>query len=58
MPAILWKGRDSMPSLSIDNFGPTFESTQCPVDDCIGDYAGTDICPDGCFKYTGSEEKE
>ena len=33
--------------------GESYEETQCPVPECTGEYAGTDICPYGCSEYTG-----
>ena len=41
-----------------ESVGESYESTQCPVDDCQGEYAGTEICPYGCSEYTGSEKEE
>jgi hypothetical protein len=41
--------------LDREHFGELYESTQCPADDCRGEYAGTDICPYGCTRYTGGE---
>lgn len=43
--------------LDIEHFGITYESTQCPADDCQGEHVGTDICPYGCTEYTGGSNE-
>ena len=47
---------DNFIGMDISNTGPSYEDTQCPRDDCEGEFEGTDICPYGCTKYTGSED--